>query len=241
MKTVAFLFFSVASSMLCAQRMDTTEVKNGMYGVFQSNKRGFPVSPVAVYDTTDRLRRHESYRHGHLHGPVIYYDSAGTKTRMVTYKKGKKNGREILYYPDGSVQVDVHNRNGVNHGRSTSYYQNGRVEWTKGYRDGKLHGERILRDSTGALYNGEYLTVFRSGARYLSVCTNGRPHGKLTMLRPSGEVSYTGNYTNGFPDGEFLYFDNEGEVWRKEYYIMGKFERSTQRGNNGGPVTTDDP
>lgn len=240
MKTVAFLFLSLASPLLYAQRMDTTEVENGVYGVFQPDRRGYPKHPVAVYDTTGRLIRRESYHAGHLHGPVIFYDSLGRKTRSGNYKKGKKHGSDIFYYPDGSVRLKWPYRNGYLHGLIRSFHPNGNIEWTGAYRIGTLFGERILRDSMGTLFNGEYTTVFPMGLGHFTIsCSNGRPYGKLTVFRSNGEVGYTGRFVNGFPDGEFLYLDKEGKVWRKEYYVTGKFERSTQRGDNGGPVTTD--
>ncbi|MBK9176503.1 MAG: hypothetical protein IPM46_09220 [Flavobacteriales bacterium] len=237
MKVALFLFLAFASSLLCAQRTDTTEVKNGMYGVFQRDAFGNPKNPVAVFDSTGRLLRHVSYRDDLLHGPVIWYDSLGRKAWLIAHKKGQKHGPDIFYYPDGTVQWKRSNRNGKHHGASTSFHPNGRVEWTKAYRHGKLHGERILRDSTGALFNGEYLTVFPAGmGHYRTICTNGRPHGELIVLRGDGMASYTGSYNKGYPDGEFLYFNNEGKVYRREYYSMGKFLRSTEEETNATPT-----
>ncbi|MBK6548817.1 MAG: toxin-antitoxin system YwqK family antitoxin [Flavobacteriales bacterium] len=239
---MAILFCCLHSAIvLCAQSTDTTEVKNGTYWVVQRDAKGIPVNAVVLYDTTGRMVCRGSYRGGLVHGPMIYFDSTGTKTRLVTYKKGKRNGAEYVYYPNGKTQVQSTNRNGWPQGRSTSYYPNGQVEWTKQYRDGKLFGERVLRDSTGALYNGDYLTEYQSGARYTTNCINGRPHGEWNMLRPNGEISYTGHYTNGFPDGEYIYFDNDGKIFRKEYYEMGKFIRSTQRGANGAATPNQYP
>ncbi|MCC6939454.1 MAG: hypothetical protein IT226_14635 [Flavobacteriales bacterium] len=242
MKTVAFLFFSVASSVLHAQRMDTTETKNGQYGVFQRDRNGTAQNPMAVYDTTGMLLSHISYKHGLLHGPVIHFDSLGRKTWTLEYRKGRRQGPEIYFYPDGSVMVSQWNRNGVIHGPCTTYHPNGQVEWTKAYRDGKLHGERILRDPTGALANGESISYFPlDRGRYITTCINGRPQGKMVATLKNGQVGYSGNYKNGFPDGEFIFFAPDGGIWRKEYYVMGKFQRSTQRGDNGGPAPTQDP
>ena len=237
MRAVAFALLYCSASPVIAQRADTTEVKDGMYGVFQRDALGYPKNPVSVYDTTGRLLRHVSYRDSLLHGPVIWYDSLGRKAWTIKYKKGQKHGPDIFYFPDGTVQWKRCNRNGKYHGASTSFHPNGRVEWTKAYRNGRLHGERILRDSTGALFNGEYLTVFPAGmGQYKTICHNGRPHGELIVLRGDGTVSYTGKYDKGFPDGEFLYYDKDGKVYRKEYYSMGEFLRSTGEETNTAPA-----
>ena len=242
MKIVAILCFTLLSSLLAAQRTDTTEVKNGVYGVYKVDGRNAALNPMAVYDTTGRLLRHISYKHGLLHGPVIHFDSLGRKTWTLEYRKGRRHGPEAYYYLDGSVMVSQWNRNGVIHGPCTTYHPNGKVEWTKAYRDAKLHGERILRDSTGALANGESTSYFPlDRGRYITTCINGRPQGKMVATLKNGQVAYTGNYKNGFPDGEFIFFSPDGGIWRKEYYEMGRFVRSTQRGNNGSPPSTEDP
>lgn len=242
MKVALFLFLTIASLQVCAQRMDTTEVKNGRYSVFQRDALGNPKNPVAVYDTTGRLLSHVSWRDGLIHGPVIWYDSLGRKTLAVNYIKGKKHGAEVFYHPNGHVYWKLHYRKGSKHGASSTYHPNGRIEWIKPYRNNRLHGERLLRDSTGALHNGEYVTIFPLGmGQYKTICTNGRPHGVLVVLRGDGAVSYTGAYNKGYPDGEFLYYDNGGKVYRKEYYSMGKFQRSDERETNGSPAPEKEP
>lgn len=229
MRVPPTLCLFLLSTFLWAQRTDTTEVKNGRYSVFQRDALGNPKNPVAVFDTTGRLLSHTSWRDGLLHGPVIWYDSLGRKVLVVNYKNGQKHGPEIFHYPDGTKHWELINRRGKHHGPSTSYHPNGRVEWRKGYRDGRLHGERVLYDSTGALFTGEYVTVFPAGlGQYKTICTNGRPHGVLVVFHGDGAISYTGAYNKGYPDGEFLYYNKEGKVYRKDYYAMGRFLRAIE-------------
>lgn len=232
MKVPLFLFLAFASSQLCAQRTDTTEVKNGMYGVFKRDSYGNPQNPVVIHDTTGRLICHQSYRDGLLHGQFIEFDSFGREARSTSYRNGKLHGPEVFYYTDGKVRMFGQKRRGINHGPSITYHPNGSVEWTRAYRNGKLHGERILRDSTGAFYNGENVSYYpMSNGYYTSYCVNGRPHGKWVAKHMNGQVIITGNYTDGFPDGEFIYFAPDGIEWGKDYYKMGKFVRSTRSGH----------
>lgn len=242
MKVALILFVAFASTQLSAQRTDTTEIKNGVYGVFEADKKGRPKSLAAVYNTTGLLIRHEHYRAGLLHGPVIYFDTLGRKTLQSEYRKGHKHGSDIYYFPEGRVHYQVPFRNGKMHGDMQSFHPNGNIEWTGAFRNGTFFGKRILRDSTGALFNGEYTTFYPMGRGHFTViCINGRPQGEIIVLGPNDKMTFSGNYTNGFPDGEFLFFDRAGTVWRKEYYIMGKFERSTQRGNKGGSSPDQNP
>ncbi len=257
-RTAACLLLLNAWPMLHAQRMDTTEVRNGRYGVFERGKDGHPLGRVAVYDTTGRLVGHETYRRGQrhgpamwydslgratlvlqyrkgrLHGPVVKYDSLGRKVRTTTYRNGLRHGREVFHRPDGRVHWQLAHRNGQHHGPGTTYHRNGRVEWTKPYRDGALHGERVVRDSTGALVNGPYRTDFPSGlGHYTITCIDGRPEGELVVLRTDGTVSYTGAFVKGMPHGEFIYYDQQGAAHRKERYEMGRLVHASRRGGEG--------
>jgi antitoxin component YwqK of YwqJK toxin-antitoxin module len=259
MRISTLILLVLVSSLLEAQQLDTTEVKNGVYWVYETGTNGLPVGEGLAYDTTGVLRGSVSYRQGFAHGDLVWYDRQGRKTwtvpyvkgylhgtamqydsldrkiHSITFREGERHGPEIFYYPNGRVHYRVENRYGQIHGTLRSYHTNGRIEWTGGFREGEMHGERILRDSTGALYTGEYLTTFPMNmGHYRVTCTQGRPHGELIMQRDDGSVSYTGQYVNGRPDGEFLYLDREGEVYRKAHFENGVFQHATRRGGDGG-------
>mgnify|MGYP001200957607 CR=1 FL=1 len=225
MKALVSLCVLLAAQLLFAQPTDTLRIRSGQYGVFQRDDRGKPVNPVAYYDSNGVFLYQASYLKNKLDGPVIFFDSLGRKTRVTEYRKGKRHGSDIFYYPNGSVLLKRTNRKGRTHGPSESFHPNGKVEWTGSYRNGTFFGERILRDSTGALCQGEYTTVFplRSGNATVS-CVNGRPHGAFTAFNSAGKVMYKGSYSKGFPDGEFIYYDRKGDITRREFYKNGKAE-----------------
>lgn len=228
-RSIALLFYLITTLPLFAQITDTTALKNGVYGVFQRNKHGEPQNPVVYYDTTGLLKYSASFQNQQLNGPVIYFDEDGRKTMLTEYKDGLLHGDNIYYYPDGSIQVIWPYRQGDLHGISYSYHPNGKIEWTKAYRNGKFFGERILRDSTGTLFNGDYTTVFPMGhGQYTVTCINGRPHGELKVLGRNDRLGYTGNYNNGLPDGEFVFYGRTGNVIYRDYYKNGKFVNGVQ-------------
>lgn len=258
-RAVVILCSTHIPSLVCAQRTDTTEVKNGVFWVHEIGKNGRPIGEGTAYDTTGRLVGRETYRKGFTHGPLIWYDVRGRrmwtvpyvkgyqhgtaiqydsldrKIHSITFREGIRHGPEIFYHPNGRVHYRMENRYGQLHGTLKSYHANGLVEWTGGYQEGEMHGERILRDSTGALYNGEYLTTFpMSMGQYRVMCIQGRPQGELIMQRKDGSVSYSGRLENGRPVGEFLYFDRKGEVYRKAHFENGVFIRATRKGFDGG-------
>lgn len=259
MRNCALIIIALITSLLQAQQLDTTETKNGVYWVLTRGKNGRPVGEGLAYDTAGNLVGRETYRRGFTHGDMVWYDRQGRKAwtvphvkgfrhgtavqydslerkiHSITFREGMKHGPEIFYHPNGRIHYRMENRYGQLHGTLRSYHTNGLVEWTGGFREGEMHGERILRDSTGALYNGEYLTTFpMKMGQYRVTCTQGRPHGKLIMQRHNGSVSYSGQYVNGSPDGEFLYFDRKGEVYRKAHFENGVFIHATRKGYDGG-------
>lgn len=177
-------------------------MKNGVYWVYDTEKDGRPVGEGLAYDTTGKLVGRETYRRGFTHGDLVWYRSSRKEgVDRALCRKGFRHGTAMQY---DSLDRKIHSitfREGIKHRPSTcacpewsrslshgeslwtttwyarrSYHTNGLVEWTGGFRDGKMHGERILRDSTGTLYNGEYLTTFPMGmGRYRVACTPGPP------------------------------------------------------------------
>ena len=228
-RATAVIWSLVATLFVFGQRVDTMLTKNGMYGVFQRDKREKPIYPVSYYDSTGVLKYSASYENQQLNGPVIVYDEDGLKTMVMEYKDGLKHGSNTTYYPDGRVHEIWPYRFGEIDGKAYSYHPNGKPEWTKGFRKGKFFGEHILRDSTGVLFNGEYTTVFQMGrGQYSTTCINGRPHREFTVLWNNGLQGYTGHYNMGYAEGEFVYYDKVGNVIYRDYYEKGKFVNGVQ-------------
>ena len=224
--TICILF---ATQFLAAQKTDTTRFKSGYYCVYQRDKKGLTINPIVYFDTAGVMKQTRCYKNGSLDGPLNLFDKEGRKIRSISYKGGLLDGNYINYYLDGTVHEIWPYRLGEAHGRSISYYPNGKVEWTKEWREGKSYGLRTLRDSTGALYNGECTTIFAgSYGYYTTTCNNGRPYGKLTVFHADSTIRYTGNYKDGYADGEYTYYDRQGKVWYRDYYNKGKFVESIQ-------------
>lgn len=225
MRTLLTLCSLLAAQLLLAQRSGTIRVWPGPKGMIERDENGKPLNPVAYYDSNGVFLYQASYLKNKLDGPVIFFDTLGRKTRVTEYRKGKRHGSDIFYYPDGSVLLKRTNRKGRTDGLSESFHPNGKIEWSGSFRNGTFFGERILRDSTGALYQGEYTTVFPLKSGHATVnCIDGRPHGAFTAFSSSGKVMYTGSYSKGFPDGEFIYYDRKGDITRREFYKNGKAE-----------------
>ncbi len=203
--------FILWTSSICAQSVDT------------------------VYHT-DRDRRYEYSivtrdRKGRIHGTVHSYGRHGQLMRSAEYEKGNLHGTDTHYFPNGQASMKAPYVNGKIHGTSYLYHPNGMVAWIKGYKNGKLDGERIARDSSGTLMEGEHVFQIApySNVSMKVTCINGRPHGSFSAVHPNGKVSFTGRYEMGIPDGDYIYYNWNGQVDRVDEYRNGKFIRTRKR------------
>ena len=195
--------FALGGSLM-AQRVDTVRTDEPGYRsvVLTRDKKGEPKGPVSYYDEHDVLRRTLEFKNGKLHGTAVYYHPNGIKCAEMPY------------------------RNGELHGVIRSFHKNGAIEAVKPYRRGKMHGERVLRDSTGALVNGEYLEALPyDSVQVIQTCVNGRPHGRVVVTR-AGRTVLDGNCVNGLAEGVFLAYDKEGRVIRRDHYHHGRFVKT---------------
>lgn len=241
------LFLSITAD---AQTIDTVYLQGSeyIYYVVEKDSSGRKIGPVAYYDKEDRLKKSVNYNEttwytyfenrfssyaihkrdgkNRIINPGKFYDENDNLVVTQTYKNGKLV--LITHYDTlgNKIQV-IPYKNGKLHGTSYTYHPNGQVEWTKGYRKGKLHGERILRDSLGNLVSGEDRHHFPNSDSFIETnCTDGRPHGKFEVVSLKNGVSYSGHYDHGFPDGEYNYYDNEGNITRIDLYKKGKFKKT---------------
>lgn len=195
--------FALGGSLM-AQRLDTVRTDEPGYRsvVLTRDKKGEPKGPVSYYDEHHVLRRTLEFKNGKLHGKAVYY------------------------YPTGLVWAEMPYRNGELHGVIRSFHRNGAIEAMKPYRRGKMHGERVLRDSTGALVNGEYVEPLPyDSVQVIQTCVNGRPHGRVVVAR-SGMTVLEGNCENGRAEGVFIVYDRDGRAIRRDIYRKGRFVNS---------------
>ncbi len=223
------LFMLVFSAIpLSAQRIDTVQIEHEdvRYMVFNRNAKGAADGPVSYFDGDSVLRRQIEFKEGKPHGTAMYFDEGGVLSSRREFKDGKVHGTSIYYYASGRTWAEMPYREGEFHGVIRSYHPNGALESVKPYKRGKMAGERVLRDSTGALVNGEYNQELPyDSARVYSTCVNGRPHGVVTVTR-NERKTLEGSCTNGLPEGDFIAYDEKGEAIRRDVYVNGKFVRS---------------
>lgn len=89
---------------------------------------------------------------------------------------------------------------------SDKYYPNGQIKL-----EGKL-------DSKG-LKNGKWTSYFENGQKNSeSVFKNGVNHGASMVWYPNGNVRYFGDYHNGERTGDWVFYNEKGEVIKTDSY-----------------------
>lgn len=188
---------------LSAQPADTAYVEHAVYKYLVHDKR--------------------SWKKGN--GAVTYYSAAGVIKMTAQYRHRKLEGERIQYYDNGQAMIVEPYHKGRLNGVVRSYWPNGNIEWSKPYRKGKLHGARMLLDSTGVPVTGDHVQVLEWGRWQISShCVDGLPQGKVTG-RVDGRISYVGNYVDGMPDGDFIYYNATGTPHWKDVYREGRFTK----------------
>ncbi len=117
-------------------------------------------------------------------------------------------------------QADIDNSNANNSEESTSKksttsHQTGLVE--EFYANGQLKISGVL-DNDG-LKNGIWTSYFENGQKNSeSNFLNGTNHGYSMVWYPNGNVRYFGDYKAGKRTGEWVFYEEDGAVAKKESY-----------------------
>lgn len=150
------------------------------------------------------------------------------------YYKGRKSGRWRYYYPDGRLEQEGEFRNDRYDGRWVWYFPNGKVRLEQEYIHGKPDGASVeYNDSAEVVAKGNFAEGLEEG-RWEYLNGNELTEGHYSMGERNGlwrsywtekgkkkQLSFQGTYTNGVPDGQHRYFDENGVLREEGFYRMG--------------------
>lgn len=124
---------------------------------------------------------------------------------------GCKNGESVerTYHPDGTLELEYSMKNGVLHGQYTLYYTNGRKEITVNYIDG--------------LANGLYAAFYYKGTKKEETqYKNGKKEGASFLYDEFGNIHKEMFYVNDTLHGDYIEYYNLGETYILGHYKDGK-------------------
>lgn len=146
----------------------------------------------------------------------VMYHKNGKIMAYGNYTNQEKDSTWNYFDADGNLVGKEEFKNGVRHGKSITFYQfnpekdvgSPRVLELTYYKEGLAHGEWKKYYRTGSVMaEGEYVLGGFDGA--------------VTYYRPSGIKESVHNYKHGVKSGFTFFYDEDGEVSSKKFYLKG--------------------
>lgn len=164
------------------------------------------------------------------------------------YTDNRKTGLWKFYSVENKVEQTGYYNNGRPDGLWKWYYDNGAIlreeEYFQGQRDGAFNeyspdGSII---SQGQFSDGERNGDWKSKVgdyteegKYIV----GLKDGQWKAYYPDGTLRFKGNYVQGNPDGQHIYYFENGKIKEEQYYKMGIRQKTWKKYNEeGSPYLT---
>jgi len=223
----------------------TDYYKNGRVKIVQSYKDKIPEGIRREYTQDGKISKAFIFRNGIIIGEGIvdeqgmrqgdwkeYYES-GEKSGEGSYKNDLRQGDWKFYFKNGALeQTGKYGNNGKPDGKWRWFFESGNLRKEDNFKNGVLHGIHIEQDDSGKIIiKGEFADGEEEGEWFYEVGDEketgsyiaGRREG--TWKHYAGDIlNFEGNYIEGNPNGDFVYFWPNEKIKEKGKYIMGKKE-----------------
>ena len=152
------------------------------------------------------------------------------------WNNGKLNGKSTSYFKDGKIAIESYYKNGKRNGKRKEWYQGGYM-YTKLYRitnyiDGRTDSDKIYDyTNTNISISSSYVdeiktdTIYSSNHKkklFIRQLKNEKYHGDFIAYHLNGTIWIKGQFNNGFIDGKWEEFSNQGLSLAKMNYNNGK-------------------
>ena len=181
---------------------------------------------------------------GYYQGEWVHYYPKGGKRAEGVYLNGKKEDEWVYYYPSGQVEQRGAYRNGEQEGTWKWFYKNGDIHRKEEYHDGLEDGPSVEYASDGSvLAEGDYIEGKKNGEWKYTVgdqvekgeYVDGRRTGFWEhFYRENGELKFKGEYLDGTPKGEHIWYYPNGRKQLVGHYSMGKRDGTWKRYERDG-------
>ena len=173
------------------------------------------------YFENGALKETGSYKDNLKVGPWKYQFLDGKVEQNGSYTAGRPNGTWTWYYPDGSVRKEMSYINGDADGTSIEYDEQGQ-EIAKG-------------EYVDDLKEGKWFYIYGDVLEEVSYF-EGEPNGLWTKKdRKTQQLLFEGTYASGQESGKFVWYHENGNVYRRGVFSMGVkegiWETFTREGN----------
>lgn len=176
---------------------------------------GTPIGEWTEFYEDGKTRTAGIWKNGKYHGDFQFFFANGNKEATGKYVNGMKDGQWLYYTSNGKLEMQVlyemgEQKKAVRHnGDHIEYYPSGIPKIECSYKDGQLDGIYTEYYDKGEWIR-EQQPISEPGMQIEFI-------EKLIKRQPSKECEYV----NGKLKGEVLYFDENGDLSKKELYENG--------------------
>lgn len=197
---------------------------------------GLETGSWQFFHPNGNLRAVGAYQNGIPDGQWTYYDEQGQVVATGALRGGCKYG-EWTFYANGSITAKGYFEDGLKNGTWTDYYLNGKIRAQGSYAYDREHGEWRYFHSNGQARQTEQWQAGKLMEISDFITTNGRPLPKGNFKKGNGsrliyhekrhflakwQVSVSGNYKDGLPEGRWRYYDRKGRLRKELIFVQGK-------------------
>ncbi|MCB9261552.1 MAG: hypothetical protein H6607_04190 [Flavobacteriales bacterium] len=193
-------------------------------------KKGLFDGEFTFYDPLEILVSKRNFVKDDANGDYQFYYSDGTLKTECNYTDDEKDGQFKQYGPDGeTITYTGFYVNGSKKGEFISQNMQGKTTDIQYFSKGKEQGWQQYYTEKGVLYQEEYCEngVLLGWKFYDSSGKNPEKHwlengnGVLERKYQNGQIEFKGQYVNGEPSGEFVWYHPNGKMATTGMYVGG--------------------
>ncbi len=150
-----------------------------------------------------------------------FFNVNGKLEQTGSFNNGRPDGLWTWYYKDNSILREEEYFQGKRDGSFTEYSDTGEIITQGQYSDGEKNGEWKYKSGDN-METGKYILGLRDGL--------------WKSYYPDDKLRYKGNYVQGNPDGNHIYYYDNGRVKEDQYYQMGIREKTWRKFDEAGNI-----
>lgn len=169
--------------------------------------------------STGKVQAEGQYTDNRRTGQWKFYNPDGRIEQTGSYNNGRPDGLWNWYYENGAVLKEEEYFQGQRDGPSTEYSETGEIIAQGQYADGEKNG--AWKFKAGDLTEeGKFLTGLRDGV--------------WKTFYSNGKLRFKGNYVQGNPDGQQIFYYENGKTKEEEYFQMGIRQKTWKKYDENG-------
>ncbi len=177
---------------------------------------GIPVGTFTYYYPNGKIKTVNVMSDNGRKARSVSYFPGGGKMAMGNYVNEKRDSIwQFFSEYDSKLLSEENYRNGEKNGFSIVYYGGDGIAEKSNWKDGKMDGKWQQFYTDGKIkIQGNYKDGLRDG--------------QVKTFFDSGQVMMDGQYSQGDPSGTWFYYNEKGEMLKKEYYEKGKLIKTEE-------------